>query len=71
MKVYKEINLIEFETWQGATATKEIIIKENKENQFNELIEELYPDGINEMELNDILWFEEEYLFEALNIREN
>jgi hypothetical protein len=71
MKVYKEINLTEFETWQGATATKEIIIKENKENQFNQLIEELYPDGIDETELNDILWFEEEYLFEALNIREN
>jgi hypothetical protein len=71
MKVYKEINLTEFETWQGATVTKEIIIKENKENEFNQLIEELYPDGIDETELNDILWFEEEYLFEALNIREN
>jgi hypothetical protein len=71
MKIYKEINLIEFETWQGATVTKQIIIKENKENEFNELIEELYPDGIDETELNDILWFEQEYLFEALNIREN
>ena len=71
MKVYKEINLTDFETWQGATSTKQIIIKENKENEFNELIEELYPDGIDETELNDILWFEKEYLFEALNIREN
>jgi hypothetical protein len=68
MKINKELGLREFKTWSGATETKEVIIEEGKEEEFEELIEELYPDGIDETQLNDILWFEEEWLFEALNI---
>ena len=29
---------------------------------------EIYPDGIGETELNDLFWFEDEYLCELLGI---
>lgn len=70
MKVYQEIGIRDFDAWQGAIATKELIIKHNKEDEFDALIEELYPDGIDETQLNDILWFDDEWVFESLNITE-
>ena len=32
------------------------------------MIEELYPDGLTDTQLNDILWFEEEWIYETLGI---
>ena len=55
MKVYQEIGIRDFEAWSGAIATKDLIIENNKEDEFDALIEELYPDGIDETQLNDIL----------------
>lgn len=69
MKVTKEINLRDFDAWSGAVDTKERIINEGKEDEFNLLIEDLgYEGGLSETQLNDILWFEEEWIFENLGI---
>ena len=68
MKVYEELNLKDFNAWSGAVETKERIIKEGKEEEFEELIEELFPDGLSATELNDILWFKEEYVLNILGI---
>jgi hypothetical protein len=38
------------------------------EIEFENLINELYPDGIDATTLNDILWFEDQWIFEMLNI---
>lgn len=70
MKVYQEISIRDFEAWSGAVATKDLIIENNKEDDFDALIEELYPDGIDETQLNDILWFDSEWVFECLGINE-
>lgn len=70
MKIYSETSLQDFNAWSGAELTKQTIIDANKENEFEELIEELYPEGIDETQLNDILWFESEWLFESLGITE-
>ena len=70
MKVYQEISIRDFEAWSGAVATKDLIIKNNKEDEFDALIEELYPDGIDETQLNDILWFDDEWVLESLGIEE-
>jgi len=67
MKVISETNLRNFEAWSGAVDTKERIIEENKEAEFESYIEELYPDGLTNTQLNDILWFEES-IFEYLGI---
>ena len=68
MKVFTETTLISFETWSGATETKNRIIAEGKGEEFDQLIEELYPDGIDETLLNDILWFEPDWVFESLGM---
>lgn len=70
MKVVREITLEEFEPWAGAIETKDLIIKKGKEEEFNFLIEECYPEGITETELNDLLRFEEKWIYECLEITE-
>ena len=59
MRVYNEnLTLRNFDAWSGAVDTKETIINEGKDKDFDYLIEELYPDGITDTQLNDLLWFE-------------
>ena len=71
MKTYTEnATLLNFDAWSGAKETKETIINNNKEDDFDFLIEELYPDGLSEGALNDLLWFDDEWIFKQLNIRE-
>jgi len=70
MKTYNEnTTLLNFDSWSGAKGTQSRIIEEGKHEEFDLLIEELYPDGLSETQLNDILWFEEEWLFNQLSIR--
>lgn len=71
MKTFNENNdLSNFNAWSGAVDTKNRIIEEDKEDEFNSLIDELYPNGISETQLNDILWFDSEWVFENLGIDE-
>jgi len=62
------LTLRDFKAWSGAKDTQETILNEGKGEEFDSLIEELYPDGIDEMQLNDLLWFDEEWLYEVLGI---
>ena len=70
MKVYREIDIRNFEPWSGAVQTYDRIWNENKLDELEALIDELYPDGIDETQLNDILWFEEDWLYETLGIED-
>ena len=70
MKVYQEISIRDFKAWSGAVDTKDKIIANDKEDEFDALIEEFYPDGIDETQLNDILWFSDIWVLESLGIEE-
>lgn len=72
-KINKGVNTMKiitnrFQPWAGATDTYETIIENNYLSAFEDMIEELYPDGIEETTLNDLLWFEPEFIFENLGI---
>jgi hypothetical protein len=70
MKITSEISISDFNAWSGAKDTKQTIIDNDKEVEFDSLIEKLYPDGIDETKLNYILWFNYEWVFEQLGISE-
>lgn len=70
MKITMENTLSEFQAWGGAVGTKNTIISLGLEEQFEELIDECYPNGLTATELNDILWFDSEWIFECLGIEE-
>lgn len=68
MRIVKEISVEDFEGWSGANDTIEVIEKAGKVDEFDNLIEELYPDGLSETSLNDLLRFDYEWIYETLDI---
>lgn len=60
----------EYKPWSGAELTARIIEEEDKVEEFFNMIEELYPDGIDMTQLNDILWFESEWVLDMLGIKD-
>lgn len=70
MKVYSKITLLSFKAWSGAVETQKRIIESGLSEEFDSLIEELYPDGIDETQLNDVLWFDSEWIYESLGMTE-
>lgn len=69
--ICKDFDLEEFEPW-GETAinTKEKIVDAGKADAFSAQIQELYPDGIPEVTMNDLLWFDWEWCFELVGIND-
>ena len=69
MTITYELNLNSFQAWSGAKETLERIQREGKCAELENVLEELYPDGMTETELNDLLWFDSESVYEWLGIR--
>jgi hypothetical protein len=68
MKLHSEVELRYFDAWSGAKDTKNRILEARLDKEFDALIEEIYPDGIDETQLNDILWFESDWVYESLGM---
>ncbi len=65
MKMYREENLTNFEFWSGAKNTVEYLTWEELET-IESMLEEMYPDGMDETDINDFFWFEEDTIAEWL-----
>ena len=70
MRIYNETSLENFEAWSGAVDTLDRVKEAGKCDELESILEDLYPDGMSETELNDLLWFEPETVFEWLGIEE-
>ena len=68
MKVITETNLRGFNAWSGAVNTKNLIISLGLEEEFEMLIDELYEEGLTDTQLNDLLWFESDWILENLGV---
>ena len=65
MKVYREVSAYEFEFWSGAKDRANYLTYDEIEKIFS-MLEEIYPDGMSETEVNDFFWFEEDTIAEWL-----
>ena len=70
MTIKTEIwDLKDFIPWGGAIPWYEEVIKAGKSKEFISILEDVYPEGMTETELNDLLWFEPEVVFEWLGMK--
>ena len=69
MKIYSEISLENFEAWSGAVNTLDRIRNAGKCDILESVLESEYPDGLSETELNDLLWFDPDWCYEACGMR--
>ena len=67
MKVYSEKSLRNFEFWSGAKSNAEELTLEQID-MVESILEELYPDGMEETQINDFFWFEFDTIREWLGI---
>lgn len=66
-KIY--IDISDYKPWSSAVDTYDRIEREGKLDELEALVEELYPDGISDTGLNDLLWFDSDFVLENLGIR--
>lgn len=69
MTIKSDISLKNFEAWSGGKDTLNRIINEGKCDELESMLEDLYPDGMTDTELNDLLWYDSDTVFEWLDIR--
>lgn len=69
MTITYELDLNSFQAWSGAKDTLDRIQREGKCEELENILEDMYPDGMTETELNDLLWFDSESVYEWLGIR--
>ena len=67
MKIYSEKSLRNFEFWSGAKEN----VNELTSAQLDEvetILEDLYPEGMSETQINDLFWFDFDTIKEWLGI---
>lgn len=69
MMIYEEKSLRNFEFWSGASYRAETLTCEELD-QIEAILEELYPNGMSECDINDIFWFEEDWIAEMLGFED-
>ena len=69
MKLYKEESISNFEFWSGAKDRAENLTSQELD-QIESILEDLYPDGMSDTQLNDLFWFDFETVLEWIGKEE-
>ena len=67
MKVYSEMNLRNFKFWCGAKDNAETLTSEQLD-MVESILEELCPDGMEDVKIDDFFWFDFDTIREWLGI---
>ena len=67
--IKQEINLYNFKAWQGGKDTLDNIIEAGKVDMLEDLLNDCFEE-LTATQLNDILWFDTEWLYEQLDMEE-
>lgn len=63
MRIYSEIDIRDFEFWDGAEYVADAFSQDDLAEIQDRLVE-LYPDGMSDTELNDLFWHDEDFVAE-------
>lgn len=64
-KVTEQLHLSNFDFWGGAKYRAKMLTVDEL-NEIESQIEDLYPDGIDETQINDIFWFDFDWIAQIL-----
>lgn len=70
MRIYREESLENFDFWSDAKQIADKLTSEELED-LEPIIEDMYPDGIDETELNDLLRFDTEEVLSWTGLTED
>lgn len=67
--LYKEMSIFDFEPWSGAVNTYERLKREGKLDELDSLLPDMFgKDDVEETELNDLLWFGPDTVYELVGL---
>ena len=69
MKIVSDISHENFDAWSGAKDVLNRIISNNLCSTLEAILEDLYPDGMTDTQLNDLLRFDSEAVYEWVGLR--
>ncbi len=65
MELKHDVALRDFEFWSGAVSrANQLTLEQLDQIEFE--LEELYPDGMTDTQVNDLFWFEEDFIAQCL-----
>lgn len=67
MTIKTEQSLRYFDFWSGAKSNAEMMTAEELDSVENEL-EAMYPEGMTDTEINDLFWFDFEYVCDLIGL---
>ena len=67
MTIKTEQSLRNFEFWSGAKDNAAMMTAEELDSVENEL-EAMYPEGMTDTEINDLFWFDFEYVCDLIGL---
>jgi len=65
MIIKTEKDLTNFDFWSGAVSLSNRLTYTELQ-QITEQLEELYPEGMTDTQINDLFWFEEDFICEMI-----
>ena len=68
MKIISEIDLSQFNFWSGGKDRADLLTSEQLD-QVGEVLEELYPDGMTDTQVNDLFWFDFDTVKEWIGLK--
>ena len=70
--MYFKKDFSEYEPWSGAVSTWEKIVDNDKVEEFEQVLEDIYCGDIpTDTQINDLLWFDWEWVLETLDISDD
>ena len=68
--MYMKVDFADYKPWSGAVSTYEAIIEKVGIDALENFLTEVFFDEIpTDTQINDLLWFDSEYVYESLGIR--
>lgn len=65
MKIYEEKSLRNFDFWSGAKDTVKYLTDDELDT-IESILEDIYPDGMEDTQINDLFWFEDDTIADWL-----
>lgn len=69
MKIILETSISNFDFWAGAKDNAKELTNKQFDN-LESILEDIYPNGITDTQLNDLFWFDFDWIKEQLGIDE-
>lgn len=65
MKVTKKLSLSNFDFWGGAKDRAQMLTIDEL-NEIEQQLEDVYPEGMDETQINDIFWFDFDWVAQMI-----